>query len=166
MKKEEIINTYGEEEYERRLQRRREWYAQHRKESKAKSKEWAEKHPEEDIARHKKWAKNNSEKVIANSQEQCRKGGKRYNHALEYQTTGLRRERTIIRRRHRRLYYPYKSIVALDTQLHHQWYPDTANYRGIALVEKDQHMYGFIDVIQILEGEITLLSEAEIMEAK
>ena len=30
------------------------------------------------------------------------------------------------------------------------------------VVEKDQHIHGFIDVIQILEGEITLFTEEEI----
>ena len=40
--------------------------------------------------------------------------------------------------------------------------PGTADYRGAALVEPIQHQYGIIDPIVILEGEITLLTEAEI----
>ena len=35
-------------------------------------------------------------------------------------------------------------------------------YRGLALVEADQHTHGFIDVIKILDGEITIFTEAEL----
>jgi hypothetical protein len=38
----------------------------------------------------------------------------------------------------------------------------TAEHRGVALVEADQHMRGFVDVIEILEGEIRLPTEAEV----
>jgi hypothetical protein len=41
-------------------------------------------------------------------------------------------------------------------------YGETANYDGVALVEAEQHMSGFLDVIQILAGTITLYTEEEI----
>jgi len=34
----------------------------------------------------------------------------------------------------------------------------------LALVEKDQHMRGIIDVIEVLEGKITLLTEEAILK--
>lgn len=40
----------------------------------------------------------------------------------------------------------------------------TAKYTDVALVESNPHQYGYIDVIQILEGKITLLTEKEILK--
>ena len=147
MNKEEFTRKYGETVYEKRLQRACEWNAQHR---------------EERNITCGKWRAANPDKVAADSQEHNRKGGKYYAHALKHNTTGLRGQRHIIRSRHGRKYRPFKKIIAPSSQCHHQWVPGTAEYTGVALVEKDQHMHGFIDVIQILEGEITLLTEAEI----
>ena len=64
--------------------------------------------------------------------------------------------------KHAKQYKPCKAIIATDSQLHHEWIPKTAEYRGLALVEKDQHMHGFVDVIKILDGKITLLTEEEV----
>lgn len=80
-------------------------------------------------------------------------------------TTGLQGARQKIRVSHGNKYRQYKNIIAPDSQLHHEWIPKTAEYRGVALVEADQHMYGIIDVIQIVDGKITLLTEKEIKEA-
>ena len=98
----------------------------------------------------------------ARNRETSRKGGKYYEKKLEYNRTGIQGRRKVVRVTHGHLYRPYKQIIAPDSQIHHEWIPETANYRGVALVEKDQHMHGFIDVIQILEGEITLLTEDEV----
>jgi hypothetical protein len=49
-------------------------------------------------------------------------------------------------------------------ELHHQWIPETADYTGLALVEAKPHKHGIIDVIQILEGAITVFSEKELRE--
>ena len=119
------------------------------RESKRRSREWGLKHPE---------------KVKANNHEICHKGGKYYEKRLKYDSTGIRHERNLVRSKHKQRYRPYKKIIDPRglTQIHHQWQPETADYTGVALVEKDQHQYGFIDVIQILEGKITLLTEAEI----
>ena len=132
MKKEERIEKYGEEAYKKLEQQ---------------SWDWGKNHPKE--------------RREANH-ESNRKGGKYYEKKLKYFSTGLPRERNIVRQRHGHLYRPYKKIIAPDSQVHHEWIPETANYRGVALVEKEQHQYGYINVIQILEGGITLLTEEEI----
>ena len=132
MKKEEYIREYGRAGYEKKLQQDRERLNEH------------------------------PERIIANARATGRKGGKYYEYHRQYQTTGLQGKRNLVRVKHRRYYRPYKQIIAPDSQLHHQWVPGASEYMGVALVEKDQHMHGFIDVIQILEGKITLLTEAEI----
>lgn len=102
------------------------------------------------------------EKVKALEREQNRKGGKYYERAKAHRLVGLPHARVLIRGMHRRIWTQYKQIIAPDSELHHEWIPETADYRGVALVEAKPHQYGIIDVIQILEGEITLLTEAEI----
>ena len=150
--KEEYIKKYGKEAYKGQLQKRRERWKQHPK----------RKEPKEACASNQEWRKNHPEKIKANNQENNRKGGKYYDHCCEYRSTGIPHERVLVRMKHRNHYRPYKTIIAPDSQIHHQWIPNTANYTGVALVETDQHLHGFIDVIQILEGEITLLTEDEI----
>ena len=132
MKKVEHIEKYGIEAYEKKRQKGREWKEE------------------------------NPEKVKASNQEVHRKGGKYYQHTIGHMMSGLPHERKKVRGRHQNLFRPYKQIIAPESQIHHEWMAETANYRGVALVEKKQHQYGFIDVIQILEGKITLLTEAEI----
>ena len=138
MKKEDFVKLYGEAAYEKLKEQMRSW----RKE-----------HPEEVIASNQR-----------NNPEQNRKGGRRYAKKLEYEQTGLRGERNRIRRMHANRWWQYKNTIAPESQLHHQWRPESADYDGVALVEKDQHQHGIIDVIQILDGEITLLTEEEIKE--
>ena len=147
MKKEERIKRYGEVAYQKEKKQGRGRYAKHRAEYNERGAKWREAHPDEVIA----WAK-----------ERSRKGGKYYDKTVEYMRTGLQYKRNLVRHTHRRKWNPFKRIIASKSQLHHEWISETADYRGVALVEKDQHMYGFIDVIQILEGEITLFTEAEI----
>ena len=149
MKKEEFIKKYGEAAYEKMSQQNRDWRAQH---------------SEKINARAKEWRANNPDKVKANNHEEHRKGGKYYEQKLKYQTIGIPGKRQLVRTKHAYRYRPYKSIIAPDSQIHHEWISGTPNFRGVALVEKDRHMHGYIDVIQILEGEITLLTEAEIRE--
>jgi hypothetical protein len=83
---------------------------------------------------------------------------------MQYRQAGIQGEREKTRCKHGNAWRPYKRIVAPDSQLHHQWRPMTAEWDGLALVEKHQHIHGFIDVIDILEGKITLLTEKEIYE--
>lgn len=106
--------------------------------------------------------KANPEKAEEHNHEINRKGGKFYERTLENNRTGLRGERNKIRSKHGQKYRPYKDIIAPDSQIHHQWVPGTSDYDGVALVEKDQHMRGFVDVIRILEGDITVFTEEEL----
>jgi hypothetical protein len=149
MNKEETIERYGEAAYERQLAQGRAWKKEHYNSEKAKAyaKEYREEHPKE---------------VKANNQEQCRRDGKYYDKNLEYDRTGLRGERNKIRNKHQKQYRPFKKIIAPDSQIHHEWIPQTDGYRGVALVETDQHMHGIVDVIEILEGKITVLTEEEV----
>ena len=150
MKKEDYLRRRGgggEAAYEKMLQQSRDWMA---------------KHPEEKKANDKEWCENNPDKVVAHNRERCRKGGRHYENNLKREHRGLRGERNRVRRKHARFYQPYKQIIAPTSQLHHEWIPGTADYRGAALVEPIQHQYGIINPIVILEGEITLLIEAEI----
>lgn len=177
MNKEEYIKRYGKAAWEKKLQQGRDWntqhlkekkaiskawYTQHRKECNAKSLDWYAQHRDEDNARKKEWRKTNPKKVKAHNCEVNHKGGKYYKKQLEYQRTGLQRERKRIRTKHAKLYHPFKQITARDTQFHHEWLPGTAKYIGVALVEKVAHSQGFINVITVLEGEITLFTEKEI----
>jgi hypothetical protein len=166
MKKAEIIERYGEGEYKRRLEQRRAGYIANRAEEKAYQKKYKEEHPEEVIAADKKYREEHPEEVKANHQEQNRKGGKHYAKHLKDQHTGLQGARNKIRSKHARQYKPYKQIIAPESQIHHEWVPKTDEYRGVALVEKDAHMHGIVDVIEILDGEITLLTEEQIKKGK
>lgn len=159
--KTDFIERYGTEAYEKHLQQRRDWYADNSEEEIKKSQEWSRSHPEQVKAKNQQFAKTEKHKEF--NKELDRKGGKYYEvHKRIYNSTGLQRLRNLVRRKHCKLYQSYKQLIAPATQIHHEWISDTADYTGVALVEKDQHQHGFIDVIQILEGEITLLTEAEV----
>ena len=132
MNTEEYIKRYGIDAFEKMRQQGRDWYKAH---------------PEE---------------VKALGREIGRKGGKYYEQHRQHQMTGIPHEKEVVRCKHKNKWTPYKRIIAPDSQMHHEWIPNTADYRGVALVEKNQHQHGYIDVIQILEGEITLLTEEEI----
>ncbi len=166
MKKAECIEQYGEAEWDRRLEQQRAWRKAHREEAKAAVKKYREEHPEGVKAASKNYRETHPEEIRILSHEQHRKGGKYYNKMLEYKKTGIAGERNGIRRKHARQYKQYKDIIAHDSQIHHEWVPKTPEYRGLALVEKDQHMHGFIDVIVILDGKITLLTEEQIKKGK
>jgi hypothetical protein len=147
MKKEEFIRRSGEEAWSKRLAQRRVYHKAHKKEENTRDKKYYEDHLEE---------------ARANSQEQCRKGGRCYDKHLEYMQTGIPGERHKIREKHGAQWRQYKNIIAPGSQLHHNWVPGTAEYTGLALVEADEHMHGIIDLIEILEGKITLLTEEEV----
>ena len=140
----------GEDVYNKRLQQTQAWKKTHLEQAKEQIQEWKSEHPKE---------------VKKYDYEFSHKKGKYYEQRREYDRNGLRHERNLVRNKHRIHYYPYKRIIAPASQIHHEWIPETADYTGIALVEADQHTHGYIDVIQILEGKITLLTEAEIRGA-
>ena len=127
-----------------------------------KSKEWYRKHQERAREKQRLRVLNNPDKIKTNNYEYCHKGGKYYEQAYNHKKTGIPYEKKLIRNNHSKEWREYKRIIASDSQIHHQWIPNTSKYSGMALVEKDQHQHGYIDVIQILEGEITLLTEDEI----
>jgi hypothetical protein len=131
MKKNDYLKKYWKEAYDRMLKQSRDWHREH-----------------PDQAR-----------VL--SYECCRKGGKYYKQKLLYDRTGLRGERSKIRVHDATHFNKLKHFFAQESQIHHQWVPGTAEHTGIALVEKDKHMHGIIDVILILEGQITLLTEEQ-----
>lgn len=166
MKKEEIIKRYGEAAYDKVRRQSRGWNAKHHEEKKAADRRHHAEHREKEKARSRRWAEVNPDKVRAWSREASCKGGRYYEHQLKYHTIGLQGKRNRIRMKHRTHYRPYKRIIAPDSQIHHEWIPSTANYRGVALVEKDQHQHGFVDVIKILDGKITLLTEEEVKKSK
>ena len=157
MKKEEFITKYGEAAWGKMLKRHRDWKETFKEETKEQNERYREVH-EEEITN---WREENKEEQ---NKQRNQKGGKYYEKILSKNRTGLRGERGGVRHKHGQMYHPYKQIIDPEglTQLHHQWLPNTANYRGVALVEKEPHQHGYIDIIQILEGEITLLTEAEI----
>lgn len=163
MKKKECIRKYGIAAYKKKLQQGRDWYAKHSEEFRERNRLWRENNQDVVKAGKANWAKSHPEEVKAKSQQQCRKGGKHYEKTRQYKMTGIQHEKELVRGKHNRLWATFKKIIAPESQFHHQWAPGTANYTGVALVEKDQHQHGYIDVIQILEGEITLLTEVEIM---
>jgi hypothetical protein len=154
MNKEEYIGRYGEVAYKKYRESNRIWMNK-----------WHTTHVDEARKRGVQWKVSNPNKVKAHDQEISHKGGKYYDKALIRATTGVSGEKHKIRNKDNRIYKPFKDFVDPSglTHLHHEWLNNgTSNYRGVALVEADQHMRGFIDVIQILEGEITLLTEREI----
>ena len=154
MKKEEFIKKHGEKAYLEKL-----------KQDRGRKRKGKQNDTEGAKERKRLWRLNNPEKVKASNRKGSHEkncGGKYYEHRLKYDSEGLRHDRNLIRVKHRDSYRSYKQIIAPDSQIHHEWIPESANFRGAALVEKDQHLHGVIDVIQILEGEITLFLETEI----
>jgi hypothetical protein len=164
MKKEEIIKRYGGNAYEKLLEQRRQWALDNPDRQRENCRNWYLDNSVRQRENQRNWQLTNPDKARKNSEEQCRKGGKRYLKTLRYRTTGLQGERNRIRALHGHKWREYKKIIAPESQLHHQWIPETANYEGVALVETDLHMRGIINVIKILKGKITLLTEKEIKE--
>ena len=120
---------------------------------------FGEKRYKERLKQARVWRSTHKAEVKKNNDKYHHKGGSFYDTKLIYDRTGLRKQRNVIRACDRKRYRKYKRFFAPDSQLHHEWQHGTAEYNGIALVETDQHMHGIIDVIHILEGEITLLTE-------
>ena len=162
--KEDYIARHGQEVYDKRLAQRKAWGDNLPGGEKQRSQERREAEPEKWRGYSRVWCRKNPEIVKAHGREISRKGRKHYDKKQIYKQTGIPGEREHIRMRHGYYWRPYKRIVAPDSQIHHEWVSGTSNYTGIALVEADQHMHGFVDVIEILDGEITLFTEKEIRE--
>jgi hypothetical protein len=69
--------------------------------------------------------------------------------------TEIQAERDKIRARDGRKWRSLKQQYFQELDVHHSWVEDTSNYLGAALVEKEAHRKGLINVVQILEGQIT-----------
>lgn len=162
--KEDYIAQHGEEAYAKKLAQRKEWGDNLPGGEAQRSKERRDADPEKWRAYCRDWSRRNPETNKKKGRQVSRKTGKYYAKKQKYKQTGIPGERERIRMRHGYYWRKYKNFVAPNSQLHHQWVPNTADYTGLALVEKDAHRYGRIDVIQILEGKITLLTEKEIIE--
>jgi hypothetical protein len=134
MKKEKCIERYGEDEYERRL---------------TMSREWNREHPEEHQAGRERWEKEHPEKVAE--------------YKRRHHKTGIQGLKNKVRTKDADFYRRFKKVIAPTSQLHHEWSNNgTAEYTGVALVEADQHMYGFVEVIHVVRGEISLFTEASL----
>ena len=110
----------------------------------------------------KKYQLANPNKVTENHRVTSHKGGKRYAKKQKYKQFGVQGDRNKIRSRDSGKWRPFKKIIAPDSQLHHEWLPGSAKYTGLALVDAEQHIHGYIEVIKIFEGTITLLTEEDI----
>lgn len=132
MNKADFIKKYGKEKYEKQQEQTQDWRTTH------------------------------PERALISTQKRHRKDGEDYEKTKLYGMNKLRHARELIRIKHRQKWRKFKRILAPESQLHHEWIPKTADYRGMALVEANQHTHGYIDVIQILEGKIILFTEAEI----
>jgi hypothetical protein len=193
MKKDEFIEKRGEEAWARHLvqsrkwrqknpdklrKSKRKWRSDNPEKARDAIKRWSLAHPGKVRELNRKWGNANLEKVqkraskwrqehpenILEWRRKQAKGGKFYLKRLEDQKTGLRGERNKLRHIHGRRWRLYKKIIAPESQIHHEWIPGSAEYHGIALVEKNAHQYGTVDVIKILDGKITVFTEKEIQE--
>jgi hypothetical protein len=159
MNKSEFIGKYGETAYARKLAQKREWNKQNPERDTENHRRWREENSERVAETRRRWAEGNPQKIIQSHREASRKGGEFYEKRLEYDHTGIPGDKNKIRGKHRREYKPYKDIIAPESQIHHQWKPNSAEYVAVALVEKDAHMRGFINVIEILDGEVNIFTE-------
>jgi hypothetical protein len=166
LRKAEYIAKYGEDAWEQVLERSQIYAKAHPEKGRNRQQRWVERNREQSRENSKKQREKYPEKVKAKNREMDRKGGKYYERKLEYDRRGLRKLRRRVRQKHAKQWRKYKDIIAPDSQIHHEWIDNTAEYRGIALVEATPHQYGVIDVIIILDGKITLLTEAKIIRRK
>lgn len=153
------------EVYEKKLERSRQWYLDNPERTLENNRNWRLKNPDRVRGFTRNWKLRNPDKVREHTrkhqEDRFRKGGKLYLKTLNYEHTGLRAERSGIRAKHRSKWRAYKKIIAPESQIHHAWQPGTAKYDGVALVEKNAHQHGIIDVIEILDGKITILLEED-----
>ena len=167
-------NEYAKKNKEKRAKKHQEWrlehieerrdyhkqyHAIHREERNESSRKYHSEHREESNIRSKGWYKGNPEKVEENRKKQ-RKGGIYYEKKLRADQTGLRGERNRIRKKHAKRWRKYKGNWLTETQIHHEWIEGTAEYQGIAIVDKMEHQYGIINPIVILEGVVVIRPSA------
>ena len=160
--KDSYIAKHGEDAYTKRLEQRREWGKKLPGGEAQRSQERRDADPEQAREYDRAWRERNPQKTIEKGKKVSQKGGAYYKNHMKYRQTGIQGEREKIRCKHGNQWRGYKRIVAPKSQVHHQWRKDSSEYDGIALVEAKAHRYGIIDVIQIIEGEITIFTEEEL----
>lgn len=69
-----------------------------------------------------------------------------------YSRSGLPQNIVAARNTIRHVHRSKWGVEGLD--VHHDWVGDTAEYTGVALVEREEHQRGIINVVAILDGEI------------
>jgi 3-hydroxymyristoyl/3-hydroxydecanoyl-(acyl carrier protein) dehydratase len=164
--KSDFIAKHGEEAYANRLRRRQLWGQKLPGGEARRSQDRRDADPEQSREYDRARRERNPEKVKAKGRKVSRSDGAYYKEHMQYRQTGIQGEREKIRCAHGYQWRPFKRIIAPESQIHHEWIPKTAEYRGVALVEKEAHQYGIVDVIEILDGKITLLTEEEICKQK
>lgn len=164
--KTDYIAKHGEEAYANRLRRRQIWGQKLPGGEKQRSQDRRDADPEKAREYDRASRERNPEKVKAKGKKISRKGGAYYKEHMQYRQTGIQGEREKIRCAHGNQWRPFKRIIAPESQIHHQWRKDSSEYDGVALVEAKAHQYGIIDVIQILDGKITLLTEEQMKRTK
>ena len=162
--KDSYIKKHGDAAYAKRLERRREWGRKLPGGEKQRSQDRRDADPEQAREYDRAWCERNPDKIIEKGRKVSRKGGAYYEKKKIYKQTGISGERERVRMRDSYRWRQYKRIIAPESQLHHQWISETADYTGLALVEANQHRYGIINIIEILDGRITLFTEKEIRE--
>jgi hypothetical protein len=75
-----------------------------------------------------------------------------------YSRSGLPQNITAARNKIRQAHCAKWPSDVLDH--HHEWIEDTAEYTGVALVEREAHRHGIINVVTLLEGVITNFSRS------
>lgn len=133
MKKEEYIRKYGPAAWEERLSKTRRTRVKNKVDKCLKIKNESEKgNPtDQQESLRDQWKKENGAKFRPRLNE-C-----------------VLKERNKIRQAH---YVKWRSP---HFDVHHEWVGDTADYRGVALVERIAHRHGIINVVIPLEGVIT-----------
>ena len=134
MKKEEYIRKYGPAAWEAKLSKARRTRITNKvdKGLKDKKESKTENYIEQQELMRVQWKKD--------------KGTKRRSRLSE----DVLMERQKIRHAH---YIKWGGGIDLD--IHHGWIGDTADYQGVALVERDAHRRGIINIVIPIEGGIT-----------
>jgi hypothetical protein len=133
MKKEEYIRKYGPAAWEERLSKTRRTRVKNKVDKGLKIKNESNKGNQTDQQEslRDQWKKENGAKFRSRLNE-C-----------------VLQERNKIRQAH------HAKWGSADFDIHHEWSEDTADYRGVALVERTPHRHGVIKVVIPLEGVIT-----------
>lgn len=166
MKKEEYIKKYGVEKWLEYIAYQRDYYTKNIEKVREKNREYQREY-------QRKYYAENKEKV----KERCREHIREYQHKYyadieirgrvhEYMKkycgslsdhNSIPYRKSLIRQRDHHRFFSIKQFFQnLQTDIHHEWIPNTADYTFIALVERDKHRYNIIDPIVILEKKVVL----------